>query len=179
MSSSSLIHPTAVIDANVHIGKESRIWHFVHISEDVSVGNHCILGQNVFIGRGVRIGNGVKIQNNVSVYAGVHIEDDVFLGPSCVFTNVLQPRAFIEQKEGFGQTHVERGTTVGANATIVCGHRLGRFSMIGAGAVVTRDVEPYALVIGVPARQAGWVCRCGQRMTEKPQDTADACSIHA
>jgi UDP-2-acetamido-3-amino-2,3-dideoxy-glucuronate N-acetyltransferase len=172
------VHPTAIVDQGAHIGQGCRLWHFVHVSEGARLGTHCILGQNVFIGRDVQIGNGVKVQNNVSVYTGVHIEDHVFLGPSCVFTNVLQPRAFIEQKQEFGQTVVERGATVGANATIVCGHRIGRFAMIGAGAVVTHDVQPYALVVGMPARQLGWVCRCGKRVEHQPNDTTDACSLH-
>ncbi|MCB9667227.1 MAG: N-acetyltransferase [Myxococcales bacterium] len=176
---SALIHSTAVLDAHVHIGEGSRVWHFVHISEYAAVGKNCVIGQNVFIGKGVHIGNGVKIQNNVSVYSGVHIDDDVFLGPSCVFTNVLEPRAFVEQKEAFGQTHVERGATVGANATIVCGNRIGRYSMVAAGAVITRNVAPYALVMGVPGRQRGWVCRCGQKVEHAPEDLPDRCSVHS
>lgn len=178
MTDKPYVHPTTVVDKGAHIGEGSRIWHFVHVSEGARLGTHCILGQNVFIGRDVQIGNGVKIQNNVSVYAGVRIEDHVFLGPSCVFTNVLQPRAFIEQKEGFGETVVERGATIGANATIVCGHRIGRFAMVGAGAVVTRDVPAYALVVGTPARQMGWVCRCGRRVEHQPMDSNDTCTLH-
>ena len=159
------VHPSAVIDQDVVLGEGTRVWHFVHVSSGARVGPNCVLGQNVFVGRGVHIGRGVKIQNNVSVYEGVEIADDVFLGPSCVFTNVLNPRAFVERKHEFGRTRVGRGATVGANATIVCGHDLGEYCMIGAGAVVTRDVRPYELVVGNPARRLGWMCACGVRLS--------------
>ncbi len=158
------VHPTAVVDEDVVLGDGTKVWHFVHVSTGARIGARCVLGQNVFVGAGVRIGDGVKVQNNVSIYAGVTVEDDVFLGPSCVFTNVVNPRAFLERKEEFRPTRVGRGASVGANATIVCGHDLGEYCLVGAGAVVTRDVLPYALVLGVPARRAGWVCRCGERL---------------
>lgn len=162
----AFIHETAVVDDGAEVGPGSRIWHFTHVSRGARIGARCVLGQNVFIGANVEIGDGVKIQNNVSVYAGVTISDDVFLGPSCVFTNVLTPRAHVERKEGFAKTDVERGVTVGANATIVCGHVLGEYAMIGAGSVVTRSVVPYAVVVGNPARRIGWACRCGELLPE-------------
>lgn len=169
------VHPTAVVDAGASIGTGSRIWHFCHVSSDVAIGERCVLGQNVFIAPGVILGNGVKVQNNVSIYAGVEIADDAFLGPSCVFTNVLNPRAHIERKDEFRTTPVGRGATIGANATIVCGHRIGDYAMVGAGSVVTRDVADHALVYGVPARQMGWVCRCGERLSDEEVASCDRC----
>lgn len=160
------VHETAVVDDGASIGEGTHVWHFTHVSAEASIGKRCVLGQNVFVGGGVRIGNGVKIQNNVSVYAGVHVGDDVFLGPSCVFTNVSTPRAHIERKDEFVATHVQRGVTVGANATIVCGHVLGEYALIGAGAVVTKDVAPHAIVVGAPAKRVGWACRCGTRLPD-------------
>jgi UDP-2-acetamido-3-amino-2,3-dideoxy-glucuronate N-acetyltransferase len=160
--SEPFIHETAVVDEGARIGSGSRVWHFTHVSRDATLGERCVLGQNVFIGAGVVLGNGVKVQNNVSVYAGVVVGEDVFLGPSCVFTNVLTPRAHVERKEAFAPTPVGRGVTVGANATIVCGHALGEYALVGAGAVVTRDVAPHAVVVGNPARRVGWACRCGE-----------------
>jgi UDP-2-acetamido-3-amino-2,3-dideoxy-glucuronate N-acetyltransferase len=136
------IHPTAVVDEGAVLGEGTKVWHFVHVSSGARIGERCVLGQNVFVGRGVRIGNGVKIQNNVAVYEGVEVEDDVFLGPSCVLTNVLNPRAFVERKNEFRPTRIGKGATVGANATIVCGHDLGEYCMVGAGAVVPRGVAP-------------------------------------
>lgn len=156
------VHETAVIDEEVQIQEDVRIWHFTHVSRGACIGARSVLGQNVFVGHGVHIGTGVKIQNNVSVYAGVTIEDDVFLGPSCVFTNVLTPRAHVERKDEFAPTRVGRGVTVGANATIICGHVLGEYALIGAGSVVTKDVPPHALVVGNPARRTAWACRCGE-----------------
>jgi UDP-2-acetamido-3-amino-2,3-dideoxy-glucuronate N-acetyltransferase len=156
------IHETAVVDDGAHVGADSRIWHFTHVSSGATLGERCVLGQNVFVGPGVEIGNGVKIQNNVSVYAGVIIADDAFLGPSCVFTNVLTPRAHVERKDEFAPTRVEKGVTVGANATIVCGHTLGEYALIGAGSVVTKDVPAHAVVVGNPAHRVGWACRCGE-----------------
>jgi UDP-2-acetamido-3-amino-2,3-dideoxy-glucuronate N-acetyltransferase len=160
--SAPIIHKTAVVDDGARVGAGTRIWHFTHVSSGSTIGTACVLGQNVFIGRGVEIGDGVKIQNNVSVYAGVTIADDVFLGPSCVFTNVLTPRAHVERKDEFGATPVGRGVTVGANATIVCGHSLGEYALIGAGSVVTKDVPAHAVVVGNPARRTAWACRCGE-----------------
>lgn len=160
------IHETAVVDEGASIGEGTKIWHFSHVMGDSQIGTNCILGQNVFVGTGVRIGNGVKIQNNVSVYGGTTIEDDVFLGPSCVFTNVKNPRAHIERKSEFLQTYLEKGVTVGANATVVCGVRIGRYALIGAGAVITSDVPAHALMLGVPARKTAWVCECGCRLSE-------------
>lgn len=158
------IHPTAIVDDGTEIGADTRIWHFVHVLGDTRVGANCVLGQNVMVGPRVSIGNGVKIQNNVSVYEGVTLEDDVFCGPSCVFTNVLTPRAFVERKDEFAETRVRRGATIGANATIVCGTTIGQYAMIGAGAVVTKDVPAHALVVGNPARRIGWVGRAGDRL---------------
>jgi len=158
------VHPSAVIDKGVSIGQESKIWHFVHILKGVQIGTGCVIGQNVMIGPNVTVGNGCKIQNNVSLYEGVILEDDVFCGPSCVFTNVLTPRAFVERKEEFAPTLVRQGATIGANATILCGNSIGTHAMVGAGAVVTRDVPNHALVVGNPGRQIGWVSRTGERL---------------
>lgn len=158
------VHPSAIVDPGAEIGEGTRIWHFSHVMESASIGTHCILGQNVYIDRNVKIGNGVKIQNNVSVYDGVFIENSVFIGPSVVFTNVINPRSFIERKHEFKKTHVEVGATIGANATILCGIRIGSYAMIGAGAVVTDDVPPYGLLVGNPARLIGWVDQSGNRL---------------
>jgi UDP-2-acetamido-3-amino-2,3-dideoxy-glucuronate N-acetyltransferase len=158
------VHSTAVIDADVVLGEGTRVWHFVHVSSGARLGKNCVLGQNVFVGRGVRIGDGVKVQNNVAIYEGVEVEDDAFLGPSCVFTNVINPRAFLERKSEFKRTRVGRGATIGANATIVCGYDLGEYCMVGAGCVVPRGVRAYELVVGNPARRLGWVCACGVRL---------------
>jgi len=160
------VHETAVVDDGVEIGEDTKVWHFVHVSEGARIGARCVLGQNVFVGKGVPIGDGVRIQNNVSVYSGVVVEDDAFLGPSCVFTNVVNPRSNVERKDQFAPTRVGRGATVGANAVVVCGHHLGEWCMVGAGAVVTRDVPDHALVVGNPARRMGWVCRCGVRLPD-------------
>ena len=173
--SSYQVHPTAVIDEGAEIGDGTRIWHFVHVSEKARIGARCSLGQGVFVGRGVRLGDGVKVQNNVSIYEGVEIEDEVFLGPSCVFTNVVNPRAFIERKSEYRATRVRRGATIGANATIVCGVEIGQYAFVGAGAVVTRSVPAYGLALGNPARQAGWMCRCGVRLGEGSAPVCGAC----
>ena len=157
-------HETAVIDAASRIGAGTKIWHFSHVMRDSAIGARCNLGQNVVVSPGCTLGNGVKIQNNVSVYTGVTIEDDVFCGPSMVFTNVINPRAFIERKHEYRPTLVRRGASIGANATIVCGVTLGEYCFVGAGAVVTRDVPAHALLTGNPARQRGWVCTCGVRL---------------
>lgn len=157
-------HETAIVDEGAAIGNGTRIWHFSHIMSKVSIGENCILGQNVFVANGVTIGNQVKIQNNVSLYTGVVCEDGVFLGPSMVFTNVINPRSFIERKDEYRPTLVKKGATIGANATIVCGNTIGEYSLIGAGAVVTKPVKPYALVVGNPSRQIGWVSERGIRL---------------
>ena len=158
------IHETAVVDDGAELGEGTRVWHFVHICSGAIVGQRCVLGQNVFIAPGVVLGDGVKVQNNVSLYKGVVVEDDVFLGPSCVFTNVNNPRAHVERKTEFLPTRVGRGASVGANATIICGHDLGAYSFVGAGAVVTKNVPSHALVFGTPATIQGWMCRCGERL---------------
>jgi UDP-2-acetamido-3-amino-2,3-dideoxy-glucuronate N-acetyltransferase len=165
------VHETAVVDANVQIGPGSKVWHFSHIMPHCSLGANCILGQNVFLGDSVTIGSGVKIQNNVSVYSGVEIEDDVFLGPSMVFTNVNAPRSFIEQKN-YAKTVVKKGASIGANATIVCGNTIGAYAFIGAGAVVTHEVPDFAFMYGVPAKQQGWVSRAGARLNFDDDTTA-------
>jgi UDP-2-acetamido-3-amino-2,3-dideoxy-glucuronate N-acetyltransferase len=160
----SLIHPTAIIEGpDTHVGTDTWVWHFVHVMPGAYIGDRCSIGQGCFIGR-VRIGHGCRIQNNVSVYDGVTLEDDVFLGPSCVFTNVKHPRAHVQRKDAYARTLVCKGTTIGANATIVCGITIGEYAMIGAGAVVTADVPPHALVVGVPGRRSGWACRCGETL---------------
>jgi UDP-2-acetamido-3-amino-2,3-dideoxy-glucuronate N-acetyltransferase len=164
------IHPTAVVDDGAQVGPGARVWHFCHIMTGARVGRDCVLGQNVFIGRGVEIGDGSKVQNNVSVYEGVRVGQACFVGPSAVFTNVRTPRAEVERKDAYEATVVGDGATIGANATIVCGVSLGRYCVVGAGAVVTRDVAPHRLVTGVPARESGWACRCGAVL-----DSALAC----
>ena len=160
------VHPTSIVDGGAEIGERCQVWHFCHVTRGARIGRRSILGQNVFIGQDVSIGEGVKIQNNVSVYKGVTLEDHVFCGPSMVFTNVINPRSEIERKDEFRPTLVKEGATLGANCTILCGHTIGRYAMIGAGAVITRDVPDHALMIGAPARQIGWVCRCGNRLSK-------------
>ncbi len=169
---SVVIHPTAVVDEGAEIGEGTSIWHFVHVSSGAKIGAGCSLGQNVFVARGVRLGDGVRVQNNVSIYEGVEVEDGAFLGPSCVFTNVTNPRSFVSRKHEYRRTRVGRGASVGANAVIVCGHDLGEHCFVGAGAVVTKDVPPYALVVGNPARRIGWMSRAGVRL---PEGTDVAC----
>ena len=156
-----LKHESSYIDSDVHIGEGTKIWHFSHILSGAKIGDNCIVGQNVCIERDVIVGNRCKIQNNVSIYKGVILEDEVFCGPSCVFTNVYNPRAFIERKHEFRTTLVKRGATIGANATIVCGVTIGRYALIAAGAVIKHDVADYAIMAGVPATRIGWVCKCG------------------
>ena len=165
-------HPTAVIDADCQIGEGTKIWHFSHLMPHCRIGQNCIIGQNVFVAEGVTIGDNVKVQNNVSIYAGVEVEDDVFLGPSMVFTNVLNPRSFIERKSEFKKTLVRKGATIGANATIVCGCEIGRYALVGAGAVVTKSVPDYALMVGNPAVQIGWVSEYGHTLTFDEQGRA-------
>lgn len=176
MRPDQLIHPTAIIDQpNTHVGADTRIWHHVHVMPGAWIGDRCSIGQGCFVGK-VRIGHGCRIQNHVSIFDGVTLEDDVFLGPSCVFTNVKHPRANVSRKESYARTLVCKGATIGANATIICGVTIGEYAMIGAGAVVTHDVAPHALVLGTPARRVGWVCRCGETL---PADLACArCGDH-
>jgi UDP-2-acetamido-3-amino-2,3-dideoxy-glucuronate N-acetyltransferase len=172
-------HPTAIIDSPVTIGPATKIWHFAHIMAHARIGARCSLGQNTFVASRAVVGDGCRIQNNVSVYEGVELGDDVFVGPSAVFTNVVNPRAFIARRAEMRPTHVGGGATIGANATIVCGTRIGAFAFIAAGAVVTSEVPAFALVGGVPARRLGWVCRCGVSLPRsRPQPKAwrcDAC----
>jgi UDP-2-acetamido-3-amino-2,3-dideoxy-glucuronate N-acetyltransferase len=158
------IHPTALVDEGAAIGPDSRVWHWVHISAGAVIGERCSFGQNVFVGNRVRIGNNVKVQNNVSVYDNVTLEDDVFCGPSMVFTNVYNPRSAVSRKDEYRDTVVERGATLGANCTIVCGTRIGHHAFVGAGAVVNRTVKAFALMVGVPARQVGWMSAYGERV---------------
>jgi UDP-2-acetamido-3-amino-2,3-dideoxy-glucuronate N-acetyltransferase len=157
-------HETAVVDAGCQIGAGTKIWHFSHIMPNCVIGEKCNIGQNVVISPEVVLGKNVKIQNNVSIYTGVTCDDDVFLGPSCVFTNVINPRSAVNRKAEYAKTHVGKGASIGANATIVCGHDIGSFAFIGAGAVVTKSVPAYALVVGNPARQMGWMSECGHRL---------------
>lgn len=164
MSASTTIHPSAIVDEGAQLGDGCRVWHFVHISAGARIGERCSFGQNVFVGNDVQIGHNVKIQNNVSVYDAVTLEDDVFCGPSLVFTNVYNPRSAIARKDEYRRTRVKQGATLGANATIVCGTTIGRYAFIGAGAVVNRDVPDFALMVGVPARQIGWMSRFGERL---------------
>lgn len=165
---SFFVHESSYVDDNVIIGNDTKIWHFCHIQSGAVIGKECTFGQNVNISNNVKIGNQVKIQNNVSVYEGVTIEDGVFLGPSCVFTNDLTPRAkFPKGHNNYKKTLVKEGASIGANATIVCGHTIGRYALVAAGAVVTKDVPNYCLMQGIPARQTGWICECGQILDEK------------
>jgi len=164
MGNEFFAHPSAIIDNGCKIGKGTKIWHFSHIMPNCIIGEMCNIGQNVVVSPDVILGNNVRVQNNVSIYTGVICEDDVFLGPSMVFTNVVNPRSAISRKEEYKQTYVEKGATIGANSTIVCGNRVGKFAFIGAGAVVTRSVEPYSLVIGNPARHVGWMSEYGHRL---------------
>ncbi len=158
------IHESSYVDEPVTIGEGTTIWHFCHVLREVSIGRHCSIGQNVMIGPRASVGDGCKIQNNVSIYEGVVLEDDVFCGPSCVFTNVVNPRSHVSRKAEFRRTLIKRGATIGANATIVCGHEIGRYAFIAAGAVVTADVGDYALMAGVPARRIGWMSQAGERL---------------
>lgn len=161
---SMTIHETAIVDDGATIGAGSRVWHWVHICSGATIGERCSLGQNVFVAGRVTIGNNVKIQNNVSVYDDVHLGDDVFCGPSMVFTNVYNPRSHVSRKDEYRKTHVGRGATLGANCTIVCGARIGDYAFVGAGAVINKDVKPFALMVGVPARQVGWMSIYGERV---------------
>lgn len=173
------IHPSAIVDDGAQIGAGSRVWHFCHVCSGARIGEYVSLGQNVFVGNQVVIGDRCKIQNNVSVYDNVTLEDGVFCGPSMVFTNVYNPRAFIERKSEYRNTLVKRGVTLGANCTIVCGVTIGEFAFIGAGSVVNKDVKPYALMVGVPARQIGWMSEFGEQLPLPLQGQASACCPHS
>jgi UDP-2-acetamido-3-amino-2,3-dideoxy-glucuronate N-acetyltransferase len=172
------IHPTAVVDPGAVLGDGCRVWHFCHICSGARIGERCTFGQNVFIGNDVHIGNNVKVQNNVSVYDAVTLEDDVFCGPSMVFTNVYNPRSAVSRKAEYRRTHVRQGATLGANSTVVCGITVGRYAFIGAGAVVTRDVRDFALMLGVPARQVAWFSRFGERLALPLRGEAEAVCPH-
>jgi UDP-2-acetamido-3-amino-2,3-dideoxy-glucuronate N-acetyltransferase len=165
-------HPTAVVDEGCQIGEGTKIWHFSHIMPGCTIGKNCNIGQNVVISPEVVLGNNVKIQNNVSIYAGVTCDDDVFLGPSCVFTNVVNPRSAINRRGSYAKTHVGKGASIGANATIVCGHDIGKYAFVGAGAVVTKNIPDYALVVGNPARQTGWMSEYGHKLKFDTQGIA-------
>ncbi len=172
------VHESSFVDTDVLVEKGTKIWHFSHIIKGSEIGKNCIIGQNVMIGSNVKIGDRCKVQNNVSIYNGITIEEDVFCGPSCVFTNVYNPRAFVERKDEFMPTPIKRGATIGANATIVCVVTIGRFSLVSAGATVKKDVPDYALVVGVPAKQIGWVCKCGVSLNafdDKSSSTCENC----
>lgn len=166
---SAVIHPTAIVDEGAQIGEKTRVWHWVHVCAGAQIGKECSLGQNVFVGNDVVIGDNVKIQNNVSVYDAVHLDNDVFCGPSMVFTNVYNPRSAITRKNEYRQTHVHQGATLGANCTIVCGVDIGEYAFVGAGAVVNRNVPAYALMLGVPAKRKGWMCQCGTQLSKAEQ----------
>lgn len=164
INKSAIIHPTAIIDKGAIIGKNTKIWHWVHISSKAIIGEDCSFGQNVFVGNKVKIGNNVKVQNNVSIYDEVYLEDEVFCGPSMVFTNVYNPRSGINRKKEYRKTIVGKGATIGANATIICGIEIGRYAFIGAGSLINRNVKSYALMVGVPAKQIGWMSRFGEKV---------------
>lgn len=168
-------HPTAVVDDGAVIGAGTKIWHFSHVSAGARIGAACVVGQGCYVAN-VRIGDGVRIQNNVSIYDGVTLEDHVFCGPSCVFTNVVNPRSEVARKDEYRPTLVRRGASIGANATIVCGATIGEYAFVGAGAVVTGDVPPRAVMVGVPARRIGWMCDCGERLPDVADATCPACS---
>jgi UDP-2-acetamido-3-amino-2,3-dideoxy-glucuronate N-acetyltransferase len=171
------IHESAYVDDGATIGDGTKIWHFCHIMPGAVIGEKCSLGQNVVVMNGTRIGNNCKIQNNVSIYERVELEDDVFCGPSMVFTNVINPRSHVSRKNEYRRTLVKRGASIGANATIVCGATLGEYAFIGAGAVVTKDVLPHALMTGVPARRVGWMCQCGERLSDNGVGTCAVCGL--
>jgi len=166
------VHESSYIDADVRIGKDTKIWHFSHILSHTKIGHDCSFGQNCMVGPKVTIGNNVKVQNNISIYEGVEIEDDVFIGPSVVFTNVINPRSFIVRKQEFKTTLIKKGASIGANATIICGNTLGSYALIGAGTVVTKAVPDFALVVGNPARQIGWVSKAGHRLEFNSENVA-------
>ena len=169
------VHESSYVDDGATIGDGTKIWHFCHVMPGAVIGERCNLGQNVVVMNGTRLGNNCKVQNNVSIYEGVELEDDVFCGPSMVFTNVINPRAHVSRKDEYRTTLVRRGASIGANATIVCGVTLGEYSFVGAGAVVTKDVQAYALVAGVPAKRIGWMCQCGERLNDADRLRCAAC----
>ncbi|MDU2063438.1 MAG: acyltransferase [Sporomusaceae bacterium] len=178
MSKEYFVHESSYVDEPCQIGKGTKIWHFTHVMANCKIGRDCNIGQNVVISPEVVLGNNVKIQNNVSVYTGVICEDDVFLGPSCVFTNVWNPRSHVSRKHEYRETKIGQGASVGANATIVCGHSIGKYAFIGAGAVVTKNVPDYALLAGNPARQIGWMCQCGEKLHfVENKATCDECGM--
>ena len=176
MTEPPFVHPTAVVDPGAVLGPGVKVWHFCHVSGGARVGPGCVLGQNVFVAKGVVLGANCKVQNNVSLYEGVTLADDVFCGPSMVFTNVVNPRSHVARKSEFRPTPVGRGATLGANCTVICGHAIGKYAFVAAGAVVTKDVPDHALVMGVPARRAGWMCACGVRLPGKAKRGAFACA---
>jgi len=174
------IHPTAIVDPGATVGEDCRIWHWVHISSGAVIGKRCSFGQNVYVGNKVAIGDNCKVQNNVSIYDAVTLEDDVFCGPSMVFTNVYNPRSAVVRKDEYRSTLVKRGASLGANSTVICGHTIGAFAFIGAGAVVTKDIPDYALIVGNPGRITGWMCECGVKLaigsTAPKEATCGTCS---
>ena len=171
----AFVHESAYVDDGATIGAGTKVWHFCHVLAGAMIGERCSFGQNVVVMNGTRVGHNVKVQNNVSIYEGVELEDDVFCGPSMVFTNVLNPRAHVSRRHEYRKTLVRRGATIGANATIVCGTTLGEYAFVGAGAVVAADVADYALMVGVPARRIGWMCQCGERLSDSGTGTCAAC----
>jgi len=175
MTDDVFVHESAYVDDGAAIGKGTKVWHFCHVMPGAQIGERCSLGQNVVVMNGTKMGSNCKIQNNVSIYEGVELEDDVFCGPSMVFTNVINPRSHVSRKTEYKRTLVKRGSSIGANATIVCGVTLGEYAFIGAGAVITKDVLPYALMAGVPARRIGWMCQCGERLPDSGTGTCTAC----
>jgi len=176
MAEDAFVHPTAIVDDGARIGPGTRIWHWVHVSGGARIGARCTLGQNVFVGNRVVLGDNVRVQNNVSIYDEVVLEDDVFCGPSMVFTNVVNPRSHVPRKNEYRPTHVRRGATLGANSTIVCGNDIGEYAFVGAGAVITRTVPAYALMLGVPARRTGWMCSCGLKLPAPAKDGSASCA---
>jgi UDP-2-acetamido-3-amino-2,3-dideoxy-glucuronate N-acetyltransferase len=175
MTDDTFVHESSYVDDGAVIGKGTKVWHFCHVMPGAVIGERCSLGQNVVVMNRVRLGNNVKVQNNVSIYEGVELEDDVFCGPSMVFTNVVNPRSHVSRKHEYRRTLVRRGSSIGANATIVCGVTLGEYSFVGAGAVVTSNVPDHALVVGVPARRVGWMCHCGERLGDSGTGNCKAC----
>ena len=175
MNDDVFVHESAYVDDGAVLGKGTKVWHFCHVMPGAVIGERCSLGQNVVVMNGTRMGANCKIQNNVSIYEGVELEDDVFCGPSMVFTNVINPRSHVSRKNEYRRTLVSRGASIGANATIVCGVTLGEYAFIGAGAVVTKDVRPYALMAGVPAKRIGWMCQCGERLPDSGAATCTPC----